>query len=99
MDLSIKKRNTATIQKGDIQTRVELGTIGGQHVTTVITNDSLQGLELKLGKLITAEVKAPCVLLQKSANEQGCSDGTEVYSIVTSESCRRVALVDCMPSN
>ena len=109
-----------TIQKGDIQTRVEIVTIGGYIITTIITNDSLQRLGLKVGKLITAEVKAPWVMLQKSGNGQECSadnmfkgvveritqgeintefivrisDGTEVCSIVTSESCRRLALVE-----
>ena len=54
-----------TVQKGDIQTRIELLTIGGHHVSTIITNDSFQRLGLKKGKLITAEVKAPWVILQK----------------------------------
>ena len=53
------------IQKGDIQAKVELVTIGGYPVTTVITNDSLARLGLKTGTLITAEVKAPLVILQK----------------------------------
>ena len=107
-----------TIQKGDIQTRIELLTIGGHSVRTVITNDSLQRLGLKVGKLITAEVKAPWVMLHKSIGVLECSadnkyngiveritrgeinteyvvrisDGTEVCSIVTSESCRHLAL-------
>ncbi|MFO7554791.1 MAG: TOBE domain-containing protein [Desulfobacterales bacterium] len=107
-----------TIQQGDIQTRVELLTIGGHRVTTVITNDSLLRLGLKEGKLITAEVKAPWVMLQKREDEPECSadnrfngiverihqgeinteyvvrisDGTEVCSIVTSESCRNLGL-------
>jgi molybdate transport system regulatory protein len=107
-----------TIQQGDIQTRVDLFTVGGHRITTIITNESLQRLGLRVGKLITAEVKAPWVLLQKMDNEIVCSadnmfngiierislgainseyivridDGTEVCSIVTSESCRRLAL-------
>lgn len=109
-----------TLQKGDIQTLVKLVTISGLSVTTFITNDSLQRLGLKVGKLITAEVKAPWVMLQKSVNPPDCSadnifsgnvekitrgkintefivrisDGTEVCSIVTSESGRRLALVE-----
>jgi len=107
-----------TIQKGDIQTRVELLTIGGQRVATVITNDSLLRLGLKAGKLITAEVKAPWVFLQKSDQEPQSSaenrfpaivervlageintefvvriaDGTQICSVVTSESGRRLGL-------
>ena len=70
-----------TIQQGDIQTRVELMTIGGQRITTVITNESAQRLGLKAGKLITAEVKAPWVILQKALHAPECSadnifDGT-----------------------
>jgi molybdate transport system regulatory protein len=109
-----------TIQKGDIQTLVELVTLGGVRITTLITNDSLQRLGLKAGKLITAEVKAPWVMLLKSGNLPRCSadnvlngvvgkiskgeintefivrisDGTEVCSIVTSESSRRLALLE-----
>jgi molybdate transport system regulatory protein len=63
----------SAIQQGDIQTKVELVTIGGYGVTTVITNDSLIRLGLKVGMLITAEVKAPWVVLQKGEMEPECS--------------------------
>jgi molybdate transport system regulatory protein len=62
-----------SIHKGDIQTRVELITIAGYRLTTVITNDSLARLGLKIGMLITAEVKAPWVILQKGEAEPKCS--------------------------
>jgi molybdate transport system regulatory protein len=107
-----------TIQQGDIQTQVELITMGGFKVITVITNDSATRLGLKAGKLITAEVKAPWVILHKSVDGMECSadnilggtvekitkgrinteyivrisDGTQVCSMVTSESCRRLGL-------
>ncbi|OGW52341.1 MAG: transporter, partial [Nitrospirae bacterium RBG_13_43_8] len=58
-----------SIQQGDIQAKVEMITVGGNMVTTVITNDSLSRLGLKAGSLITAEVKAPWVILQKSDKE------------------------------
>ena len=61
------------LKKGDIQARVEMVTLGGDRVTTVITNDSLARLGLKVGKLITAEVKAPWVVLQKGDAEPECS--------------------------
>jgi molybdate transport system regulatory protein len=63
----------SAIQKGDIQSKVELVTTGGYSVTTIITNDSLIRLGLKLGMLITAEVKAPWVVLQKGEQEPQCS--------------------------
>jgi molybdate transport system regulatory protein len=63
----------SAIRQGDIQTRVELVTIGGYRVTTVITNDSLARLGLKTGMLITAEVKAPWVVLHTGEEEPQCS--------------------------
>jgi molybdate transport system regulatory protein len=59
----------SSIKKGDIQAKVEMITLGGDIVTTIITRDSLSRLGLKMGSLITAEVKAPWVILQKSDRE------------------------------
>ena len=53
------------ITKGDIQAGIELVTVVGDLVTTIITNTSLQRLGLKKGSLVTAEVKAPWVIVQK----------------------------------
>jgi len=53
------------IKKGDIQSEVELVTLGGDTVITVITNDSLQRLGLKPNSFVTAEVKAPWVIIAK----------------------------------
>jgi len=61
------------IQEGDIQAQVELITVGGNRVNTVITNDSLARLGLRPGMLITAEVKAPWVILQPGEQEPECS--------------------------
>ena len=62
-----------TIQRGDIQTRVEIITVSGHSVTTVITNDSSDRLGLHEGRLITAEVKAPWIILQRGDKEPECS--------------------------
>jgi molybdate transport system regulatory protein len=112
-----------TIQKGDIQTKVELLTISGDGVTTVITNDSLVRLGLKVGTLITAEIKAPWVILHKGEREPECTaenrfkgfiarilqgqitteyvvriaDGTELCSLVTSATSRRLDLQENDP--
>jgi molybdate transport system regulatory protein len=59
----------SSIKKGDIQAEVEMLTLNGHMVTTIITNDSLSRLGLKIGSLITAEVKAPWVILQRSDKE------------------------------
>ncbi|RLB84298.1 MAG: transporter [Deltaproteobacteria bacterium] len=70
------------ILSGTIQARVELATIGGYKVTTMITNESLEQLGLEKGKLITAEVKAPCVILQKTVEEPVCSAENRFNGIV-----------------
>lgn len=62
-----------TIQKGDIQTRIEIITASGEIISTVITNSSLERLNLKKGRFITAEIKAPYVILQKMEHKIRCS--------------------------
>lgn len=104
------------IRRGDIQSEVELMTVGGEVITTMITRNSLKRLGLKVGSLVTAEVKAPWVVLQKSETEPMCTaenvfygsvikilrgkrttelivrirDGTELCSLVTEESRRKL---------
>ena len=56
------------IVTGDIQTRVEMVTMEGHPVVTVITNDSVHRLGLTPGKWIVAEVKAPMVMIQDGAS-------------------------------
>lgn len=63
----------STIQQADFQVKVELVTIGGDQVTAMITHDSLVRLGLRPGVLISAEVKAPWVVLQKGAEEPNCT--------------------------
>jgi molybdate transport system regulatory protein len=52
------------IERGDIQARVSLVNVSGQELSALITSESLDRLGLRLGQLITAEVKAPWILLQ-----------------------------------
>ncbi len=70
------------IQRGDIQTRVCLTTIDGISVTTMITNDSVERLDLKQGRLITAEVKAPWVMLQGGDDEPVCSADNRFQGVI-----------------
>lgn len=70
------------IQKGDIQSRVVLTTMSGYSITTVITNDSLESLALKEGRLITAEVKAPWVILHAGGGEPKCSAENRFNGVV-----------------
>ncbi|MHC1729105.1 MAG: TOBE domain-containing protein [Syntrophobacteraceae bacterium] len=62
-----------TVQIGDVQTVVELVSLGGSRVCSIITNYSQQRLGLKPGTLATAEVKAPWVALYKGEEEPHCS--------------------------
>jgi molybdate transport system regulatory protein len=71
------------IQRGDIQTRVNLTTIDDHPITTVITNDSLERLGLNQGRLITAEVKAPSVILQAGDTEPACSAENRFKGVLT----------------
>ncbi|MBI4965638.1 MAG: TOBE domain-containing protein [Desulfomonile tiedjei] len=71
------------VRRGDIQSRVELVTVGGDVVTTVITNNSLKGLGLKVGSLVIAEVKAPWVILQKAHVEPLCTAENMFHGTVT----------------
>jgi len=61
------------IQRGDIQSLVELATLDNNRITTVITNDSIDRLGLRKGSLVTAEVKAPWVILHKGNKDPLCS--------------------------
>lgn len=61
------------IEKGEIQTLVEMVSVSGNSITSIITNGSLVRLGLTLGMLITAEVKAPWIQLCKSQDAPNCS--------------------------
>lgn len=106
------------VQKGDVQAKVELNTISGKSVSAAITLDSLQRLGIKTGSLLSAEIKAPWVILQRYHQRPECTaenifsgiverihkgkvvtefvvridDGTEICSIMTSTSGRRLNL-------
>jgi molybdate transport system regulatory protein len=70
------------IVKGDIQSMVELQTMSSGPITTIITNDSLSRLGLVEGKIITAEIKAPWVILHKTDTEPRCSAENRFQGVV-----------------
>ncbi|MEW6520587.1 MAG: TOBE domain-containing protein [Thermodesulfobacteriota bacterium] len=106
------------IRRSDIQASVELLTLGGDTLQTIITNDSLARLGLKPGSLVTAEIKAPWVIIARDSAQPACSaenrfqgtvarisrgrittefvvriaDGTELCTIVSRESDRRLGI-------
>ncbi len=61
------------IQRGDLQSLVSLINLAGYTVTAMITNNSLERLGLNTGRLVTAEIKAPWVILQPGDAEPPCS--------------------------
>jgi molybdate transport system regulatory protein len=61
------------IRKGDIQTQVNMMTLGGYSLFTVITNESLHRLQLGKDSFVVAEVKAPWVILSKDEKEPKAS--------------------------
>ncbi len=63
----------SAIHKGDIQALIELATIGGEVVQAIITHGSLARLGLAVGRLVTAEIKAPWIVLMKQEDEPRCS--------------------------
>jgi len=70
------------IHKGDIQARIELATIGGEVVQAIITHGSVERLGIEVGKLITAEIKAPWVLLMKQEEEPKCSAENRFQGVI-----------------
>lgn len=76
LDREAKRRTSARnaffgkiveIIEGDIQSEVVLGTLGGLRISSVITNTSLKRMRLKIGTFVSAEIKAPWVLIAGSA--------------------------------
>jgi len=53
------------IRAGDVVSEVELATLGGYTVVSVVTNDSVADLDLKPGVFATATIKAPWIILAK----------------------------------
>jgi molybdate transport system regulatory protein len=111
------------IRKGDVQSIIEITSVGGYSVSAVITNHSLGRLGLKRGTLVMAEVKAPWVMLYKDDEDPKCTaenlfrgsvhrlirgrvttevvvripDGTELCSVITEESRKRLDLKENDP--
>jgi molybdate transport system regulatory protein len=71
------------IVKGDIQSQVEMSSLEGHLIITVITNDSLKRLGLSPGRLVTAEVKAPLIILHGGDLSPECSAENRVNGVVT----------------
>ncbi|MDQ7831021.1 MAG: TOBE domain-containing protein [Desulfovibrionaceae bacterium] len=55
------------VRQGDVQSVVEVATLGGHTLTSVITNASLSSLNIRQGTFLTAEIKAPFVVVTAGA--------------------------------
>jgi len=51
--------------KGEVQTLVQLATLDGGTLSAIVTNTSAEHLGIKLGRLLSAEVKAPWLVLER----------------------------------
>lgn len=59
----------SAIKRGDIQAQVSVVNPAGHCITTLITLESLERLTLQVGRLVTAEIKAPWVMVQPGDSE------------------------------
>jgi molybdate transport system regulatory protein len=54
-----------SLRTGEIQTLVQITTLDGGLLTTMVTNASAERLGIKPGRLLSAEVKAPWLVLER----------------------------------
>lgn len=78
------------IRKGSIQSLVTLTTVSGCQVTSVITNNSLEQLALKKGQVVSAEVKAPWIILYSGKEEPRVSAENRFNGVIECVSIGRV---------
>lgn len=92
----------SNILRSDIQAIVEVTTLDGHCISSIITRDSLTRLGLKKGRLATVEVKAPWVSLYTADDEPQCSaenrlQGTVVHITRGSVTTEYVVRIDAGP--
>lgn len=88
-----------SILRGDIQSQVQLIDFSGHTLTALITNDSLKRLDLYPGRLLTAEVKAPWVMVHPGTSGPQCSAENRFPGVVVrinrgQVSCEYVIRID-----
>lgn len=67
----------ARIERGDVQALVTVEALGGQTISAVITMGSLSALGLREGSMVTAEVKAPWVLVAPTTDAPGAPSSAD----------------------
>ena len=53
------------LSKDNVQSLLELSTTDGKTIKTIVTNDSVKKMGLKPGRMITAEIKAPWLIVER----------------------------------
>jgi len=79
----------------EVMTAVEMVTVGGEVVTTLITNNSRERLGLMPGKMISAEVKALGVLIMKQENPPRVS-AENIFQGVVVKISRGAIMSECV---
>lgn len=70
------------IMRGDIQSEVRLASLGGHEITSIITNGSRDRLGFREGGFVTAEVKAPWVVVALDEPKQGSAENQLCGTVV-----------------
>ena len=78
------------LTRGDIQSEAVLLTLGGISISSIITNGSLKKMRLKKGSLVTAEIKAPTVLIAGAEGATDVSAENRVQGVVLETNFGRV---------
>jgi molybdate transport system regulatory protein len=78
------------VVRGDIQSEAVLITLGGISISSIITNGSLKKMRLGKGSLVTAEIKAPTVLIAGAEGAADISAENRVQGIVSDISTGQV---------
>lgn len=71
------------LNKGNIQTLIELTTLDEQTIRTIVTNDSVEKIGLKIGKMVTAEIKAPWLIIERADRAGSSSAENEREGVIT----------------
>lgn len=83
-----------SLAKGEVQSLVEIVTPEGNSIRTMVTNSSAERLGLKPGRLASAEIKAPWLVVEPAARP-GVSSADNVCEGVITELVRGEVNVEC----
>ena len=72
-----------SLKKDAVQTLLELNATDGKTVKTIVTNDSVKKMGLKTGRMITAEIKAPWLVIERPDRPGNSSLENEREGVIT----------------